>query len=180
MNVEFVFNVSWKWWLPPNKTWIINFNTLFSCFISRLKLLSLSRPASSCYLCYLWEWYWIENEYRFFVCHCWSISLLVAFIEFGDKAFVPVHSPELISVTAHFFWLLWAVPGDAEMTGIELHSFVHWDDPDADICLLFSHKLIISVPAWGFLMSDGSFLLKASSQCALNPPPLHHLFSLCP
>lgn len=74
------------------------------------------------------------------------------------------------------------------MTGIELHSFVHKDDPDANICPLFSLKLIILIPhVRGFFMSHDlfsimlPFLLQASSSSVSLPAPnnmpwiLHYL-----
>lgn len=70
----------------------------------------------------------------------------MAFVEFRDKALVPDHRPKLIPVLAWFFRLLWAVLGDEEMALLlKPHSFVHWDDPDADIHPRISQKNINDV-----------------------------------
>lgn len=123
------------------------------------------------------------NECCLFVCHCRSIQLAVAFVEFRDKALVPDHRPELIPVLAWFFRLLWSVLGDEEMALLlKPRSFVHWDDPDADIHPWISQKiLMMRVPGCCFIV----FFHSLFSSLLLCQPwrgevILPELYSECP
>ena len=123
----------------------------------------------------------VEAYHHWLPIQNWEIKLLFLFIVLS------------LSVTAQPFWLLWVVSGDAEMTSIEPHSFVHWDDPDADICLRLYHKLITSVTVRLLLVCHDppydalAFRPHAFSLCCVFfwdvyalSPVLDYLFYSCP
>lgn len=111
----------------------------------------------------------VEAYHHWLSIQNWEIRLLFLFIVLS------------LSLTAQLFWLLWAVMGKAEMTGIEPHSFVHWDDPDADICLPFYHKLITSVTACLLLVChDPPYDVLAFSSACFLPVLCFLLELICP